>query len=77
MKLYVKVSEDDLELPEAVAETMVELSRMLRKDDSYACQTIKYAKKNGTKPKIIEVEIDKDEISNDRRNGAERSRKGA
>ena len=29
MKLYVKVSEDDLELPEAVAESPIELSRML------------------------------------------------
>lgn len=58
MKLYVKVSEDEYELPEAVAETKKELSLMLGRNESYACQVIKYSKKNKTKPTIIEVEVD-------------------
>ena len=58
MKLYVKVSDDDLELPEAVADTKQELSIMLGRNKSYACQVIKYCKKNGKKPTIVEVEVE-------------------
>lgn len=56
MKLYVKVSEDDLELPEAVADTKQKLSIMLGRNKSYACQVIKYCKKNGKKSTIVEVD---------------------
>lgn len=58
MKLYVKVSDDDLELPEAVADTKEQLSLMLGRNKSYACQVIKYCKKNGKKSTIVEVEVD-------------------
>lgn len=58
MKLYVKISEDEYELPEAVAETKKELSLMLGRNESYACQVIKYCKKNGKKSTIVEVEVD-------------------
>ena len=60
MKLYVKVSEDDLELPEAVAESKIELSRMLGYGKNYAYTCMERAKKNGTKPKVVEVEIEDD-----------------
>lgn len=58
MKLYVKVSEDDLELPEAVAESRAELARMLGYSKNYAYTCMERAKKNGTKPKVVEVEIE-------------------
>lgn len=58
MKLYVKVSEDDLELPEAVAESRAELARMLGYGKNYAYTCIERAKRNGTKPKVVEVEIE-------------------
>ena len=58
MKLYVKVSEDDLELPEAVAESPIELSRMLGYGRNYAYNCMARAKNNGTKPKVVEVEIE-------------------
>ena len=58
MKLYVKVSEDDLELPEAVAESRAELSRMLGYTKNYAYNCIERAKKNGKKPKVVEVETE-------------------
>lgn len=60
MKLYVKVSEDDLELPEAVAESRAELARMLGYGKNYVYTCMKRAKKNGTKPKVVEVEIEDD-----------------
>lgn len=58
MKLYVKVSEDDLELPEAVAESRAELARMLGYGKNYVYTCMGRAKKNGTKPKVVEVEIE-------------------
>lgn len=58
MKFYVKVSEDDLELPEAVAESRAELARMLGYGKNYAYTCIERAKRNGTKPKVVEVEIE-------------------
>lgn len=58
MKLYVKVSEDDLELPEAVAESRAELARMLGYGRNYVYTCMERAKKNGTKPKVVEVEIE-------------------
>lgn len=60
MKLYVKVSEDDLELPEAVAESRAELARMLGYGKNYAYTCMARAKNNGTKPKVVEVEIEDD-----------------
>lgn len=60
MKLYVKVSEDDLELPEAVAESRAELARMLGYGKNYVYTCMERAKKNGTKPKVVEVEIEDD-----------------
>lgn len=60
MKLYVKVSEDDLELPEAVAESGAELARMLGYGKNYAYTCMDRAKKNGTKPKVVEVEIEEE-----------------
>lgn len=58
MKLFVKVSEDDLELPEAVAESRAELARMLGYGKNYVYTCMERAKKNGTKPKVVEVEIE-------------------
>lgn len=58
MKLFVKVSEDDLELPEAVAESREELARMLGYGKNYVYTCMERAKKNGTKPKVVEVEIE-------------------
>ena len=60
MKLYVKVSEDDLELPEAVAESRAELARMLGYGKNYVYTCMERAKKNGTKPKVVELEIEDD-----------------
>lgn len=60
MKLYVKVSEDDLKLPEAVAESRAELARMLGYGKNYAYTCMDRAKKNGTKPKVVEVEIEEE-----------------
>lgn len=79
MKLYVKVSDDKYELPEAVAESPIELSKMLGYGRNYAYNIIERARKSGKKPKVVVVEIEEEqhEISNDRRNGAERSGKGA
>lgn len=56
MKLFVKVSEDDLELPEAVAESRAELARMLGYGKNYVYTCMERAKKNGTKPKVVENE---------------------
>ena len=61
MMLYVKVSEDEYELPEAVAESRTELSRMLGYSKNYATNAINRAKKNGRKPKVVAVEVDDDE----------------
>ena len=61
MILWLKVSNDEYELPEAVADTSVELSRMcgLSKD---AVQTaISKAKKRKTRCKYIKVEIENEE----------------
>lgn len=58
MKFYVKVSEDDLELPEAVAESRAELARMLGYGKNYVYTCMERAKKKGTKPKVVEVEIE-------------------
>lgn len=60
MKLYVKISEDDLELPEAVADSRAELARMLGYGRNYVYTCMERAKKNGTKPKVVEVEIEDD-----------------
>ena len=56
--VYMKISDDEYELPEAVADTKQELSIMLGRNKSYACQVIKYCKKNGKKSTIVEVEVD-------------------
>lgn len=60
MTLYVKVSNDEYELPEAVAESRAELSRMLGYGKNYATNAIKRAQKNGRKPKVVAVEVDEE-----------------
>lgn len=60
MKLYVKISDDEYELPEAVAESRAELARMLGYGKNYAYTCMERAKKNGTKPNVVEVEIEEE-----------------
>ena len=61
MKLYMKVTDDEFELPLAVAETKAELSRML----GYASKdgvsnAMSYARKHGGKTCFVEVEIEEE-----------------
>lgn len=58
MKLYMKVTDDEYELPLAVAETKAELSRMLGQKKNGVTNAMSYARKHGYKTSYIEVEIE-------------------
>lgn len=77
MKLYMKVTDDEYELPIAVAETKAELCRMLGYQKNGVSNAMSYARKHGGKTCFVEVEIEGegeiDEVSNIRRNGSRSS----
>lgn len=61
MKLYMRVSADDLELPEAVAETQVELAEMCGVAVNTIARSLHFVRKGVYKNSIYkEVEVDDD-----------------
>lgn len=57
MKLYMRVSDDKYELPEAVAESPEELARMLRVKKRTVLSNIS-RQKNREKPRYIKIEVE-------------------
>lgn len=61
MVLWIKVSNDEYELPEIVADTSTELSRMCGLDRNSVQSAISNAKRRKNKCQYIKVEIDDEE----------------
>ena len=61
MVLWIKVSDDEYELPEMVADTSTELSRMCGLDGNSVQSAISNAKRRKSKCQYKKVEISDDE----------------
>lgn len=58
MKLYMKISKDKYELPEAVADTVAELAKMCGTNPMYIYSCLSHAKKKGFKSIYKKVVIE-------------------
>lgn len=57
MTIYMKVSKDEYELPEAIADSAVELAQMLGIKAQSVYDSMKHVKSRGSKSPYIKVEI--------------------
>lgn len=60
MILYMAVTQDEYELPLAVADSLRELARLQRTSSSYICKIISGKRGKKSKVKYIKVEVEDD-----------------
>ena len=59
--LYMKVTKDEYELPIAVADSIVELAKMLGVKKEHIYDSMKHAKSRGHRTPFVKVEIGKEQ----------------
>ena len=65
VKVWMKITKDDLELPVIVADTAAELARICGTTRNAVMSSASHAKNNGIKSSYISVEVDTDDDPED------------